>query len=209
MTWANAKIKKIYVGSQQVRPWYLYKYEYDFRNKTTTQVTNDGWNTYRDVRSWSVDSNWIHVVWYPWYMWKLIDNSYFQNAKKTTLKSYFNIQTYAYNIFLQNISWSTLTWYTGDQIDCRQSFRKIMIYGSWSNVTTSIPYWVYEDTVVFDLVNKTVKESMTWFSDITASLSDTNISNIRNNLNSISIWFYNDLNSNTASYVRNISLTIE
>jgi hypothetical protein len=186
-----------------------YKYSYDFRNKTTTQVTNDWWNTYRDVRSWNVDSNWIHVVWYPWYMWKLIDNSYFQNAKKITLKSYFNIQTYSYNLFLQNISWSTLTWYTGDQIDTRQSFRKIFIYGSWSNVTTSIPYWVYEDTVVFDLVNKTAKESMTWFSDITASLSDTNISNIRNNMNSISIWFYNDLNSNTASYVRDISLTIE
>jgi predicted membrane-bound spermidine synthase len=50
------ELKNDYIGK-------VYEYSYDFRNKTTTQVQNDGWfvydntSAYMDTRAWSVDSN--------------------------------------------------------------------------------------------------------------------------------------------------------
>jgi hypothetical protein len=46
------EVQNIYIGECKG-----YEYSYDFRNKTTTQVTNDGWFTFDNTRSWSVDSN--------------------------------------------------------------------------------------------------------------------------------------------------------
>ena len=199
----ETELKNAYIGEYK---WY--EYSYDFRNKTTTQVTNDGWFTYRDVRSRSVDSNWIHVVWYPWCMWKLIDNSKFTNATKVTISGYINIQTYALHLWFVNSSDVN----TGSILygDSRQSFWNTSIY--WNLITQaneSLPYWWYEFKVVYDFVNKTATGSITWHSDITWALSDNDIANFKANTNMIYTWFYNNTNSNTASYVRDISLKIE
>lgn len=204
------KVNKIRLGTNQIRPA-TYSYSYDFRNKTTTQVTNDGWSTFNDVRSWSVDSNWVHIVWYPWNLKKTIGNSYFQNAKKITIESHFNIQTYATNIYITATSGSSSvisnSW---SNIDTRQSFRKIIFnWGPVNQTNASIPYWEYDSKVVFDLVNKTATLSLSWYADTTASLTDADITDVKNNVTDLLIWFYNDSNSNTASYVRNILLTIE
>ena len=204
------KVNKIYVWSTKVRPALLYQYSYDFRNKTTTQVTNDWWSTFGDVRSWSVDSNWVHIVWYSWNLIKTIWNSYFQNARKITIESHTNIQTYAAFNSICGISGSSITNYSWCNIDTRQSFRKINFnWASVNQTNASIPYWQYDTKVVFDLVNKTATFSLSWYADTTASLTDAAITAVKNNVTSLQIWFYNNSNSNTASYVRNISLTIE
>lgn len=202
------KVNKIRVGTKIVRP-VVWEFSYDFRNKTTTQVTNDWWFTYRDTRSWSVDSNGLHIVWFPWCLWKYIDNSHFQNAKKITVKAHVNIQTYSNNAFISKYdSWETLTcWWN---IDTRQSFRKINF--NWTEISqtnASIPYWQYDVKMVFDFVNKTATLSLSWFTDVTVSLTDSAITNVKNNVNFIGLRFYNDSTSNTASYYRDIHILVE
>lgn len=208
--WTDDEVLNYY-NSTKDKYGVSYAYEYYFRGKTTATVTNDWWSTFSDVRSWSVDSNWVHIVWYPWNLVKTIWNSYFQDAKKITLESHFNIQTYATNYYVTATSGSSSvisnSWCN---IDSRQSFRKLIFNGTnKAQANASIPYWEYDSKVVLDLVNKTAILSLSWFADTTASLTDADISNVKNNVTDLLIWFYNDSNSNTASYVRNVNLIID
>ena len=50
------KVKRIFVGTNQVYP--VYRYSYDFRNKTKSQITSDGW-TFPNSSTTNTGSNWI------------------------------------------------------------------------------------------------------------------------------------------------------
>lgn len=70
---------------------------------------------------------------------------------------------------------------------------------TWNRVTLST--WNYTWTTVLDLVNKTEVVSLTWQTDITATLSDSDIASIRT-YKDIQIYYDNIGNYNKSIYIK-------
>jgi hypothetical protein len=167
-----------------------------------------------DTRAWSVDSNWLHVAWYSWVLFKMIDNSYFKNAKKITISTHANLWSYIFAqfIWIWYFSGTIYSSYLWNNIDLRQSFRRVEFNWSSVNQTSwSITTWEHDISMVFDFVNKTAKLSLSWYVDISWTITDAAITSVKNNLNCLNLWFYNNSSypTDTSSYYNNYYLKIE
>ena len=174
------KIKKIYVWSQQVRPAYLYKYEYNFIGKTISQIANDWW---QGTSWWTNTSDGIYRnSWNnPLYISLSWLGTALSNAKKVTM----NVGAY-----VTKWTWARdLTCRVWDQWQTNLYFWLYFWWGSWDNIAipwNSFTYtynWATVFTLVYDLVNKTLNITSTdWTSKSPSSfsLTDSYIASIVN-----------------------------
>ena len=176
-----------------------WKYTYDFINKTTTQLTNDGWinaSWLTTGSNWVTSTNWVALWNEVNWLWTAMSN-----AKKVTM----SFTTYSNN------SWTGVagflivqdannTWETGLYTEPRQYEFKII----WNRLTKpSSSQWTGDRvaTYTFDFENKQATYSYAWSSN-TYTLTDAQIS-----------WakqckrIYCPLS--TAIYLKNLSITIE
>jgi hypothetical protein len=74
----------------------------------------------------------------------------------------------------------------------------------WTSTEVSWSFnWTYTTKTVVDLVNKTVTYSITWTTDVTYSLSNTEVANIK----TINTWEVSG--SNTVAWVKSVSILVE
>lgn len=194
------KVKKIYVGSRQVRPK-RFEYSYDFRDKTATQLANDGWNN----TSWiTLDSNWITASsWHnclntvSW-LWDAV-----ANAKIITME----IQAYKPSSSW-GISWITIikdsnvtaqTWTYYDYY-----YFDVMANGNdLYKPSYSTSSWTKNITCVYDLVNKTYSWNFVWgLGTFSWTLTDTQIAWIK------TCWIARIV-FQSVSYVQTIKIIVE
>ena len=200
------KVNKIRVGTQQVRP--VWKFSYDFRNKSVSQIQSDWWVT-RDW-SYSTGSSWIYtsrdvVIWFP------VDCS---NATKITITWTANSARASYwwfNIWLT----TTVTTQTSDAGfglygTANNPSSAVTVYSNWSrsnwNDIWVIRPWTYTATVVIDLLNKTISWSVPNIWTSTLSLNNTQVSAIKSMkwlMIYLSTW-----NTTTVTF-SDVSITIE
>lgn len=195
--WPNQSVmKNAYIGK-------VYEYSYDFRNKTQATITADWW-TFWNTSYFSSNSD--GISWNPIRVGYDI-SQYVPTANKITM-------SFVCSLYNSAAAWLRLikaindtTWITWLFVTTWSSnYRVPVIYWtSWTNVT---PYsnWVYTNTVELDFVNKTYVSKSTWLSDINLTLTDTQISNIRNNIGVM--YAYVD-NANGTWHLKSVSITIE
>ena len=171
--WANVdgsyehELKNAYIGG-------YYEYSYDFRNKSTSQITADGW-TYDNAPSFNSDGMYYNN--WPSRNTKIL-NYNISSAKKITLKANFKItwSTYALGVVLIKVS--DVTYNTGMYID-GSPVQQVQISGSVvTQYWTSKSSWTYTETMEFDFENKTYTFSGLFASSW--SLTDSQISWIKN-----------------------------
>lgn len=177
--------------------WEVYEYAYDFRNKSSTQVTNDGWELTRGTLA--LNSNglyWTSSSWNELYIQLTKMNTALANAKKITMT-------------LLGKHWNS--WDTGNSFMCAQwkypnaskytwlyyNFGSGNVYFYWGTSiyftqTQAVSWGVCEYTYVVDLVWKTATLTFIQWSTntYTHSISDSDITNIRTNnyIRAAALW---------------------
>ena len=195
------KVNKRYVGTQKIRP--VWKYSYDFSNKTQAQIQSDWW-TFWGTSNFSSNSD--GISWNPIRVGYDI-SQYVPTANKITMSfvcSLYNSAAAWLRLIKANGDYTWATWLF--VTTWSSNYRVPVIYWtSWTNVT---PYsnWVYTNTVELDFVNKTYVSKSTWLSDINLTLTDTQISNIRNNIGVM--YAYVDY-ANGTWHLKSVSIKIE
>lgn len=203
------KVKKIYQWSNQVRPAPLYKYEYDFRNKTISQLESDGWVFLKDKSVASITSDWL-------FAWNNNDNtviikkdwlqSMIQSANKITIKFKWKTTFWQLSsrimVTATSSSRTNPTWWYIQLASSIGAWDSVYRYIYWTSSYQTITKSSYDNimftqTCIIDFVNKTL--SITddiWFSK-TVSLTDTQISNIKNNSTCLmpAVWWYATMQS--------------
>ena len=195
------KIQRIYVGSNQVRP--KYEYSYDFRNKSSTILTNDGWTIVKGTPSF----NNYGVRWADIRLTR--DLPSLTNAKKIifycsgTVISGSNIACRVAN----SVTSSSSVWVSGVSLDTGGNRRQVRIYDTNTNYS-GLSTWTYTSSLVFDLANKTFTLTTSWLTTQTWTITDTQISNIRANTKKIYI-FVDNSGSSTSWGLATMWITIE
>jgi hypothetical protein len=171
------KVNKRLIGTKQVRPS-KYEYSYDFRNKSTTILTNDGWTVGANT---TIDSNGIASSSYSsttHLIWKSI-----VNIKRMTLTAWL------YNANTMNSSyglWSTTsavgTHYVSFYCNWTNSWNNELAL-DWTRVQQfeqTEPSWQSEWTWIFDFENLTYNFTYSWVTK-SWTMTQTQADNIRNN----------------------------
>ncbi len=185
------KIKRILVWTQQVRPIALYSYSYDFRNKSTSTLTSDGWNIFTNSSHMIFNSDWFTTDNAQYAVMAKIENSDITTALQTSTKVTLSftakiINTFGWRMSLYNTATSsTRSWVTWPQASNGGSQIQTTIY--WTNITDSRTInSTMTVTTVLDFTAKTWNTTATDGYTRSGTLTDTQISNIKNNSN----WFY-------------------
>lgn len=155
-------------------------FSYDFRNKSVSTLTNDGWERPDWNSSIGFDSNWMYKnstgfqrAIYP--IWNLT------NAKTIQLVwNIYNAIDNDFNLWLEqkvNSAWSSAIRWT-----CWSGYQNFDVYDTSWNLTRLVSntgLWAANRTitVTIDLVNKTA--SFSWWNSGTYSLQDQFITSIR------------------------------
>lgn len=180
----------VYIGTSELNSAYIgevYEYSYDFRNKSSTQVTNDGW----ELTRWTLalNANWLYWTsgdWNELYIQLTKMNTALANANKVTLKmlgKHWNSWTASNSFFIMqgkypNATKSTWLYYTYG------SSNSYYYGGTPKSFTYTQPSsWTAEYTYEVDLQAKTVTLTfIQWGSGVfTTNISDTDVTNIRTN----------------------------
>lgn len=166
------KLKNAYIGE-------VYEYSYDFRNKTTTQLANDGWT---NVSSATVNSNWITFS-----SWTAIFNQLsWLSSRMATANRLVLTYTMWYASSSNAVAGLTLMNNNNDNSGqtwwyLNQSAYEVLINNSsllvGSHWTLS---WDLTNTFNYDLVNKQCSITFQWLYNNTVSITDAQISWIRN-----------------------------
>jgi len=159
-------LKNAYIGE-------VYKYSYDFRNKTVSQITADGW-TYTNTPLF--DSDWMYYSTWNSVLDKTIQQIWTHN--KVTLECTFSVNRsydFALACYLVNSSKTNQYWlYT----DSGTWNKMVKISGTDVYTTTSVlSSWNYNLKLVLDLSNKTYNCSSPY--STSWSLTDTQITALR------------------------------
>ena len=189
----------------------VYEYSYDFRNKTLAWIQADGWEIFYNSNIATINSYWFAVTnsaqnstMAKVTLW----NSYFNTAKKITLTFKSTVPNWNSNRFsmFSVATSSTRSWVTWPRYS--YSWYQTSIYGT--NYTDSISQtWEATVVTVVDLVAKTwATTSTTWYSR-NWTLSDTEVSNIKNNTNWIYVSPWTISWISTAWWIANVYLKIE
>ena len=196
------KVNKRYVGTQKIRP--VWKYSYDFRGKSTAQIQADGWQIVTGTPSF----------WTYWMYWSLVRlkkdiSQYMATAKKITLKYSCTISSSSsihWGLW-KTVTSSTREWLTRHYTSTYSNDWSIQIYDTSSVYSESISAnQTYNWELEIDLINKTFTAKQTWKSNKTGIITDTQISNIRNNT---TVMFPYVDNTSSAWWLTTVNLLIE
>jgi len=185
-----------------------YEYSYDFRNKTQAQITADGWEI--KAGSVSFSSDWMRLMGYPCRIKKSWISDIMRSANKITQTFSFLCQGYAIMYAItQDVTSSSAPNPTWTYLDSRVGTRGLY-YGGSNQEASWFSAWTYTSTVVVDLENKTASLSIPSYADVTKTLTDADVTNIRNNTNCICIYGYqHDSDSSKILRISTLSLIIE
>ena len=199
------KLKNNYIWEYKV-----YEYSYDFRNKSTSQITADGWSI---VQWWCLfNSYWVRNNSSDW-MLRLINKVVWLQTKMTSCKKLI-IEFTRYTTWEAAFAWAILNEtpennFTGIYQDNR--LWDIRFRAGWSNLislSTTIS-WTVKFRWEYDLVNKSAEFSWNWANARTATLTDEAINNIRSASNAVYVYFrWNPSTSNLWGF-SDINITIE
>lgn len=165
--WTSGVLKNDYIGE-------VYEYSYDFRNKTASQITSDGW-TYTNTPLF--DSDWMYYSTWNSILDTTISQIWTHN--KVILECTFSVNRsyeFALACYLVNSSKTNQYWlYT----DNNSSWNKmIKINGTDVYITTTVlSSWNYNLKLVLDLSNKTYNCSSPYSKSW--SLTDAQITALR------------------------------
>lgn len=165
-SWTEKELKNAYIGE-------VYEYSYDFRGKSTTILTNDGW-----TNAWSTPSfNSYGMTWSTIRYTKPISLS---NAKKLVLSytgTWGSDDEYWFRVW-QTVTSSTRSWLTGTLYSLNNIYMNI--YGT-SQSYSWVSSWYHKVECIMDFTAKTFQIKLDWASFQNGTLTDTQISNIKNN----------------------------
>ena len=195
----------VYIGTSELKNAYIgevYEYSYDFRGKSTSQITADG----RSYSAWATPSFWTYWVYGGSSVRLSYDiSSHISNAKKIKLDFTTKTSSYSWAWFRmaktvtssvrEGLTWP---WYNNT------SEIYMNIYDS-SNSFSWITSWTYQFTSIIDLEAKTWGLSITWKSDVSWTLTDSQVSNILSNTTKIFV-FISSADSN--QWISTVSITI-
>ena len=175
--WTNT-MKNAYIGK-------VYYYNYTFKWKTTTQIQND-FSVLRGSLSTNSD----------WFCWTSSNDCWLtksipslSNAKKVIIKgtvvvnstyvsnnaAYFwitiNSGTSTTSYAINCVEWSTYWW-------CKVSIRTNNATTNGNAVWNAVQR-TYTTTLIIDFENKTLTGNVSWFSDSTLTLTDSQITELR------------------------------
>lgn len=188
--WTSWELKNAYIGE-------VYEYSYDFRNKTSTQVTSDGWELTRGTLA--LNANWLYWTsssWNELYIKLTKMNTALANAKKMTM----TLLGKHWNSWDTGNSFFTAQWKYPDASKFTwvyNNFGSANQYYYWGSTiyftqTQAVSWWTCEYTYVVDLVWKTATLTFKQWSTntYTHSISDSNIANIRANnyIRAAALW---------------------
>ena len=179
--WYKLKRILIYpdgVTEKQVRPK-VYEYSYDFRNKSSTILTNDWWTVGANT---TIDSNGItsssyssttHEIWHS-----------ITNAKKLTLTCWlYNANGTNSGYWLRATKSSVGTHYISNYIGGYNEWR-FVIQLDWAETQVltqqTFPSWQSEWTYTLDFENLTYKVVYNWVTT-NWTMTQTQADNVRNN----------------------------
>lgn len=193
--WNSEKLKRLYKWSELLVWWDCeINFYYDFRSKTSTQLTSDWW----------IYVSWSWNIWSSWLHWQslrkdLLDLS---DAKKITLISTVNktdqsawsswTMTHWLMAYLSSNSKWYAIWWSASTLSSYYSW-VLYNYEPWDNPSdfnhrthwtwVTLPYWEAEFKTVIDLQNKkaTVTYTQSWSvkTSLEYTLSDSLISQYR------------------------------
>lgn len=177
-SWTEKILKNAYIGK-------VYEYSYDFRNKTSTQVTNDGWTAAR----WSINVN-STGLYYSSSLTEIRLNlsqlpTKLSNAKKIT---YYLLWKHG-NSWTADLVYSTCYWAYPSASNITWlynsygSYNRKQYWGTETNFTLTPTAWDIEYTYTLDLENKTwLVQYIQWStSSSSLTLTDAQITNIKTN----------------------------
>ena len=200
-----AELKNAYIGEYKG-----FEYSYDFRNKTTSQVTADGWV----IRQWwcSFNSYWVRNNSSDWKL-KMTNKVVWLQQKMTSCKKLI-IEFTRYTTGEAAFAWGMVTESKmGNLLGVYQDNRlwEITISVDSSNIlqlswTIS---WTVKFRWEFDLINKTAALSWNWNSPTTVTLTDDIITKIRNEYDAAYIYFRWNPGTSNLWGLSDISIKIE
>jgi hypothetical protein len=159
-----------------------WKYSYTFKGKTSSQIWND-W----DLLTWTIQTNSNWVTWSSNTDCRIkVDIPSLANARKIVVTHTVVVNTNAsvYNAAYSGVgvwtwwwSWHTIykvfgSGYNGMSVEAAGI--------NWNVVGNATAWETYIPTTTIDLVNKTVIGTMSWFNNSTISLTDADVTTIRN-----------------------------
>ena len=178
-----------------------YNYSYDFRNKTTTNLTNDWWLNVSSLTTGSsgiMASSWTavnkNVSWL---------SSIMNTAKKLTLE----LQTVITNVdnstswllLMEDLNYSKQCWFYYDTIYFDVAINSADVYRVWHNKAN----WNKTITCEYDFVNKTYSGNYVWGNGtFSGTLTDAQIAWARN-------LGYIYMPIEWGSYIQTINITVE
>ena len=179
------KVKRIFVGTNQVYP--VYRYSYDFRNKTKSQITSDGW-TFPNSSTTNTGSNWISSNINDWSrVHRSVPN--ISNARKITITDQFQWSGNSDNFFWHNLWMGTTlssSWSISDgtlMYVNNEGRLSLDIAGNPSiEYSATVGIWTYNKTIELDLVNKTYSCTLSWIGTYTGSLTDSDVAQVKTNI---------------------------
>ncbi len=193
------KVKRIFVGTNQVYP--VWRYSYDFRNKSTSQITTDGWSYSAwdtpSFSSYGVRGNSVRIT----------KDLSLTNAKRMTLSGYGTLANTAFAVY----AWKTVTsslreGLSWPYLSAGSNLWRLAIYDDSTHSFSGISAWSYNFEWVFDFENKTWELSVTWKTTQSWTLTDTEVSNIRNNVTKLFVFVSG---TNSSSWLATMSIKIE
>ena len=170
--WADVTaipLKNAYIGE-------VYEYSYDFRSKTTSQITSDGWS----YSAWGTPSFNSYGVYWSWI--RITRNLSLTDARKITITTYWTLNSSASfsGYIAKTVTSQTRDGLSWTSITTEQNKMAMIIY--WTSHEYSwFSSWTYTVVGVIDFVAKTWTLSATWKTTQTWTLTDTDVSNIKNN----------------------------
>jgi hypothetical protein len=202
VSWLTKELKNAYIGK-------VYEYSYDFRNKSITALNNDWWSIPEWQSYVTFDDTWMKLTGQPCMLKKSLPSWILSTAKKITLVSSWHNNWYAARFALASVVqyWSSTnsTWW---YVDTRTGTRIIQLYGTQYSTSWWFSTWSYTMKSIIDLENKIATLSITWYSDITQSITDAQITNIRNNSPLLYIYSYS-ASTDTTIYCKDVSVSIQ
>lgn len=179
------ELKNAYIGG-------YYEYSYNFKNKSSADITNDGWEIYWS--SVTTSSNWVTCststdmnMLFP------VDVA---DAKKITIEAtatYIqnNSHAFVFGLQLEDAQWSSnyVDFYIAS--NTTYNWTKVRINKSWTQTSWtnigSIGTSTYTPKLEIDLENKLITWTISGYSNSTLSLADADVSFIRTMK---FLWFY-------------------
>lgn len=191
MTLVQKEVKAVYLWTTKVRPTPIYSYSYTFKWKTSSQISND-WSTL--IGTINTNSDW--VTWTSNSELRIkVDIPSLTTAKKITISGTFVVNQNSYN-GMSFIIWTWSWWGSG--------FAGWNAHGSnFHGISTTYyngtdHFWnvvgyttigTYTPTITIDLENKTINETLSWFSNSTNTFTNSDIATIRQ-FNQLIVYVY-------------------